>query len=144
MGWRGRLVLYALGCLCLGPAMACSEGAVPKLLQLVRRKPCLCGGRQGAGGPCVPSFPRLCPTEGCSLSHSSSPAASALGQAGVPSLSSLVLLTGQRQESWQAGPSIPAFSSTPRPDMPTLLLPPPAPRGRGCYAEVEPKSECSP
>ena len=36
---------------------------------------------------------------GCSLSRSSIPAASALGQAGVPHLSSLVLLTEQRPKT---------------------------------------------
>lgn len=44
----------------------------------------------------------------CSVSHSSVPAASALGQAGVPSLSSLVLLT---EHNWQAESSCLAFPS---------------------------------
>lgn len=65
-------------------------------------------------GPCVPSFPCFSPTEVCSLSHPCTPAASALGQAEVPSFPSLVLLMGQRPEFWQAEPNMLAFSSTVR------------------------------
>lgn len=71
----------------------------------------------------------------CSLSHSSVPAASALGQAGVPSLSCLVLLT--EHKCGRLSPAALPFPPWDRPDMPMLFLP--ALLGRDCYAEVKPK-----
>lgn len=73
----------------------------------------------------------------CSLSHSSIPAASALGQAGGPSLSSLVLLT--EHSCGRLSPAALPFPPWGRPNMPMLFLPAPALLGRHCYAEVKPK-----
>lgn len=73
----------------------------------------------------------------CSLSHSSVPAASALGQAGVPSLSCLVLLT-EHNCGRLSSAALP-FPPWDRPNMSMLFLPVPALLGRDCYAEVKPK-----
>lgn len=97
-GRRGLSMLYS-GPLAPRPCHGLLEGGCIQAPPASKRKTMSLWREAGSLGFLCSFLPLPQSYRGCSLSLSSIPAASALGQAGVPSLSSLVLLMEQRPKT---------------------------------------------